>query len=143
MTDTDREYLSGEGDPSESQLNQSVYRVRQRITKELPSDMKILKEHRPELFTELQRIVNEERDPPDTLFYLRDILGKIDNALDAEMQGKKGVPQLVQVASDLSRGEYEVSDEEFNEIVNEAIERRIEERTEKSGDDIGEDGGKS
>ena len=59
MTDTDRKHVSEEGDPSDQQVDQSVYRVRQRITEELPEDIAILKEHRPDLLDELSEVVRD------------------------------------------------------------------------------------
>jgi len=60
MTDTDRVYISGEGNPSESQRMQSVSRVRSRIKEELPKDIEVLEEHHPELLKELRTVVCEE-----------------------------------------------------------------------------------
>ncbi len=60
MTDTDREYLTGEGEPSDDQLHQSAYRVRSRINDELPHEIELLKEHRPDLLEELREVVCEE-----------------------------------------------------------------------------------
>ena len=65
MTDTDREYISGEGDASESQRMQSVSRVRSRINDELTSDIEILEEHHPELLEELRNVVCEGSDPDE------------------------------------------------------------------------------
>ena len=60
MTETDREYISGETDTTDHKVQQSVTRVRSRINDELPQDIKILKEHRPDLLEELQDVVCEE-----------------------------------------------------------------------------------
>ncbi|QCW03581.1 hypothetical protein [Natrinema pallidum] len=65
MTDTDREYISGEGNPSESQRLQSISRVRSRINDELATDIEVLEEHHPELLEELRDVVCEERDPDE------------------------------------------------------------------------------
>lgn len=62
MTETDRTYISGEGDATKHQVQQSVSRVRSRISKELPRDIEILAEHRPDLLEELREVVCEERD---------------------------------------------------------------------------------
>lgn len=62
MTDTDREYISGEGNPSESQRMQSISRVRSRITDELTKDIEVLEEHHPELLEELREVVCEGDD---------------------------------------------------------------------------------
>ena len=59
MTETDREYISGEGDATDHQRQQSVTRVRSRIQDELPRDIEILAEHRPDLLDELQDVVCE------------------------------------------------------------------------------------
>jgi hypothetical protein len=60
MTETDREHISGESNPSQDQKDQAVYRVRQRIDEELPQDIALLKEHRPDVLEELQEVVCEE-----------------------------------------------------------------------------------
>jgi hypothetical protein len=60
MTETDREYISEENDPTDRQVDQSVYRVRKRINEELPKDIELLKQHRPDLLEELREIVCEE-----------------------------------------------------------------------------------
>jgi len=60
MTETDREHISGESDPSQDQKDQAVYRVRQRIDEELPHDIKILEQHRPDVLKELREVVCEE-----------------------------------------------------------------------------------
>ena len=60
MTEADRQYIAEEGEPMGRQIDQSVYRVRQRITEELPEDIEVLKEHRPDLLEELQEIVCTE-----------------------------------------------------------------------------------
>jgi hypothetical protein len=60
MTETDREHVSGESDPTDRQKDQSVYRVRQRIREELPRDIEILREHRPDVLEELREVVCED-----------------------------------------------------------------------------------
>jgi hypothetical protein len=60
MTDTDRRHIAGEGDPEDQQVDQSVYRVRQRISEELPQDIAVLEEHRPDLLEELREVVCDE-----------------------------------------------------------------------------------
>lgn len=57
MTETDREYISGEGDATDHQVQQSVTRVRSRIQDELPRDIELLEEHRPDLLEELREVV--------------------------------------------------------------------------------------
>jgi len=59
MTDTDREHISGESNPSNQQRDQAVYRVRQRIHEELPQDIAVLAEQRPDLIEELREVVCE------------------------------------------------------------------------------------
>lgn len=61
MTETDREYISGQGDATDHQRQQSVSRVRSRINEELPRDIEILREHRPDLLDELREVVCDER----------------------------------------------------------------------------------
>jgi len=61
MTDTDREYISGEGDASDTQRYQAVSRVRSRINDELAKDVHVLQEHHPQLLSELREIVCEPR----------------------------------------------------------------------------------
>ncbi|WP_246022896.1 hypothetical protein [Halosimplex halophilum] len=65
MTDTDREYISGEGDATEHQRQQSVTRVRSRIQDEIPQDIEILREHRPDLLEELREVVCEGEGDDD------------------------------------------------------------------------------
>ena len=57
MTDTDREHITGESDPSQDQKDQAVYRVRQRIHEELAEDIDVLEEHRPDVLEELREVV--------------------------------------------------------------------------------------
>jgi len=60
MTETDREHISGESNPSQDQQDQAVYRVRQRINEELVKDIELLKKHRPDLVKELRTVVCED-----------------------------------------------------------------------------------
>ena len=53
MTETDREHITGESNPTDQQQDQSVYRVRQRIHEELPKDIEVLSKHRPDVLDEL------------------------------------------------------------------------------------------
>jgi len=62
MTDTDREYISGEGDATEHQRQQSVTRVRSRIQDEIPRDIQILQKHRLDLLDELREVVCQDAD---------------------------------------------------------------------------------
>lgn len=57
LTETDREHITGESDPSDRQRDQSVYRVRKRINEELTKDIEILREERPDLLEELRDVV--------------------------------------------------------------------------------------
>jgi len=59
-TETDREHITGESDPSQDQKDQAVYRVRQRIREELPQDIKVLSEHRPDVLEEFREAVCED-----------------------------------------------------------------------------------
>lgn len=60
LTDTDREHISGESEPSQDQKDQAVYRVRERIREELPRDIEVLEEHRPDVLEELREVVCED-----------------------------------------------------------------------------------
>lgn len=60
MTQTDREHIQGYDNPSPSQVDQSVYRVRLRINEELMKDIDVLSEHRPDLLRELRDVVCDE-----------------------------------------------------------------------------------
>lgn len=62
MTETDREHISGESDPSNQQRDQAVYRVSKRITEELPKDIAVLAKHRPDKLEELREIVCKGMD---------------------------------------------------------------------------------
>lgn len=62
MTDTDRDHISGESEPTQEQKDQTVYRVRERIRTELPHDIELLREHRPDVLEELKEVVCEETD---------------------------------------------------------------------------------
>lgn len=60
-TDTDREHISGTSSPTQEQKDQAVYRVRQRIHEELPEDIELLAEHRPDVLEELREVVCDDR----------------------------------------------------------------------------------
>lgn len=60
MTETDREHITGESNPSQNQKDQAVYRVRQRIREELTQDIETLREERPDVLQELQDVVCED-----------------------------------------------------------------------------------
>lgn len=53
LTETEREQLAG--DHGKDRQYQATSRVRARIREELPEDMAVLREHRPELLAELYR----------------------------------------------------------------------------------------
>lgn len=55
LTDTDREYLTGES--GDEKRYQSASRVRRRIQEELPEDIELLEEHHPDLLDELRDAV--------------------------------------------------------------------------------------
>ena len=57
LTETDRNHITGESNPSQRQKDQAVYRVRQRISEELPHDIEVLEEHRPDVLEELRMVV--------------------------------------------------------------------------------------
>jgi len=59
MTETDRKHIAGDSGPSQDQKDQAVYRVRQRIHEELPADIEVLEEHRPDVLEELRKVVCE------------------------------------------------------------------------------------
>jgi hypothetical protein len=64
MTDTDRENIVADPDDDDDRqyVDQSVYRVRQRISEELTEDVKILQEHRPDLLEELREVVCDDAE---------------------------------------------------------------------------------
>lgn len=60
MTDTDREYIASAEHEKTDERYQAVYRVRKRIEEEVVQDVEILREHHPELLSELRDVVCEE-----------------------------------------------------------------------------------
>jgi len=60
MTDTDREYISGEGDATDTQRYQAVSRVRSRINEELAKDVRLLERHHSDLLDELREVVCDD-----------------------------------------------------------------------------------
>lgn len=57
LTDTDREYITGEA--GDKRRYESASRIRSRIKEELPRDIEILAEHHPDLLDELRAVVCE------------------------------------------------------------------------------------
>jgi len=55
LTETDRQYITG--DAGDEKRYQSASRVRARIRDELPRDVDVLEEHHPELLEELREVV--------------------------------------------------------------------------------------
>lgn len=60
ITDTERERLSGEADVGDQKRYVAVSRVRRRIQNELPRDVELLAEHRPDLLEELRDVVCDD-----------------------------------------------------------------------------------
>jgi hypothetical protein len=58
LTETDREYLTGEG--GDEKRYQSASRVRARIQEELPRDIEHLRNHHQDLLEELREVVCED-----------------------------------------------------------------------------------
>lgn len=59
LTETDREYITG--DEGDEKRYQSASRIRRRLREELPRDLEVLEEHHPELLKELRDVVCEDR----------------------------------------------------------------------------------
>lgn len=59
ITDTELERIAGKSDEDPDKRYQAVSRVRRRIHEELPKEMAVLAEHKPELLKELQEVVCE------------------------------------------------------------------------------------
>lgn len=57
LTETERKRIETEGAGTDSKRYQAVSRVRGRIHDELPKDVRVLKQHHPELFEELREVV--------------------------------------------------------------------------------------
>jgi hypothetical protein len=62
LTETDREYIAKEGNPSETQRYQAISRVRKRINQELTKDLELLREHHPSLYEEFHEVACEDGD---------------------------------------------------------------------------------
>ncbi|WP_409338671.1 hypothetical protein [Halalkalicoccus ordinarius] len=58
LTETERKQLAGE--EGDERKYQATSRVRRRINEELTTDVKVLSEHHPDLFSEIQSVVCEE-----------------------------------------------------------------------------------
>lgn len=141
LTEREREILSGEADVTDNYRYRVVSRVRSKINA-VEQDVGVLEENHAQLLAELREVVCEGGEfseiHPEALFFTTDIINRLVDALTDEIEGGEGIAQLHQMGSELSRGEYEIQDEEYNEILNEVIERRIKERNE--GEHGGEDG---
>lgn len=61
MTKTDRKQIADQEAVDENKRYQAISRVRSRIQEELPKDVKVLREHHPELYKELQDVVCNEQ----------------------------------------------------------------------------------
>lgn len=57
ITDTERERIANETDVDDQKRYQAISRVRRRIREELPEDLKLLRENKPELAQELEEAV--------------------------------------------------------------------------------------
>lgn len=64
LTDRERELIAGEKGRDESARYQAVSRVRKKIEEELPKDIEVLREHRPQLLADFLNVVNETSTPP-------------------------------------------------------------------------------
>ena len=60
ITETEREHIMGEH--GDRRRYEAVTRVRARINDELTIDVELLREHHPELFTELKQVVCDNSD---------------------------------------------------------------------------------
>ena len=60
LTETDREYLTGEH--GDDKRYQSASRVRRRVREELQEDIAVLEEHHPELLEEVRAVIRERTD---------------------------------------------------------------------------------
>lgn len=58
LTDTDRDYITGE--EGDDKKYQSASRIRRRIREELPRDLEVLEQHHPELLDELREAVCDD-----------------------------------------------------------------------------------
>lgn len=61
ITDTERDRISGRTNVDDEKQYQAVSRVRRRINEELPKDVELLEEHRPDLLEELRSVVCDEK----------------------------------------------------------------------------------
>lgn len=60
LTETERKQLAGQ--QGDERKYQATSRVRRRINEELTTDMEVLAEHHPDLFSEIQSVVCEKED---------------------------------------------------------------------------------
>lgn len=112
MTDTDRRYISGEGDATDNQRMQSVSRVRSRITKELSHDIDVLEEHRPDLLHDLRDVVCDDANPDGGKVKTVDT-AQINRALDdLEAALERGNRDQIEDALKRARQEVDRSDNE-------------------------------
>jgi len=58
LTDTDREYITGEA--GDDRRYQAASRIRNRVQEELPKDIELLEEHHPDLLEELREVVCDD-----------------------------------------------------------------------------------
>jgi hypothetical protein len=63
LTDREREIIAGENVDDESRRHQAVSRIRRKIQDELPRDMETLQNNHPQLFAELQEVVDDDDIP--------------------------------------------------------------------------------
>jgi hypothetical protein len=65
LTDSERELIAAEDPDEPSYKYQAVSRVRNKIQDELTIDVKILRQHHPELYEELREVACEEEASDD------------------------------------------------------------------------------
>lgn len=65
MTKTERARIAGEEDVEDVKRYQAISRVRKRINEELSEDVQILREHHPELYSELHSVVCDDTEHRD------------------------------------------------------------------------------
>jgi hypothetical protein len=60
LTDRERELIAGENVTDDTYRYQAASRIRNKIDEELTEDIEILREHHPQLLSELREVVCEE-----------------------------------------------------------------------------------